>query len=79
MNEIVHNIRRLDMIGLFRTTKMKTGKEVIGGYGESSGVQCPYCYSRNYPNTEYPKIGLCTTCGNPYGIPMSYTPRKVKV
>ena len=57
------------------TPAIKTAIEIIGGYGESGGgVHCPYCFSRDYPQTD--NIANCLTCGNSYYIPIGYIPRK---
>ena len=57
------------------TPAIKTAIEIIGGYGESGGgVHCPYCFSRDYPQTD--NIATCLTCGNPYLIPTGYMPRQ---
>ena len=57
------------------TPAIKTAKEIIGDYGESGcGVHCPYCFSRDYPQTD--NIANCLTCGNPYLIPTGYMPRQ---
>jgi len=55
---------------------IKFGKEVIGAYGESAGVSCPYCGTRNYPTARYNygiQIRDCNICGNPFLIPYGYS------
>jgi len=57
------------------TPAIKTAIEIIGDYGESGcGVHCPYCFSRDYPQTD--NIANCPTCGNSYFVPIGYIPKR---
>lgn len=59
---------------------IKTAREIVGDYGESSGVHCPHCGGKEYPEGRggiwKDKFAKCSYCGNIYIIPHGYTRRE---
>ena len=58
---------------------IKTGKQLIGSYGECRGISCPECGTRQYPQVkanayEHP-IVICDSCQSSYRVPYGYYPR----
>ena len=60
---------------MVQTAKIKVASEVIGDYGLSGGVSCPYCSTRVYPKKQ---IDTCPVCGNEYETPIGYSHRSYK-
>ena len=63
------------------TQQIKTGKTIVGCYGECSGVHCPECGARDYPQVKYSAfehpIVSCQSCEQPYRVPEGYRPSRV--
>ena len=57
---------------------VKVASEIIGDYGESSGVVCPYCGGREYPFGTGGKLVKCSYCGNVYQIPEGYSNTRIR-
>jgi transcription elongation factor Elf1 len=57
--------------------KLAYGKEIIGAYGESSGVSCPRCGARQYPEAERGSVIFCDECGAPFRTPVNSERAKI--
>ena len=57
--------------------KLAYGKEIIGAYGESSGVSCPRCGARQYPEAERGSVIFCDECGAPFRTPVNHDQPKI--